>query len=85
MLPFGIITLLLSFFFSDNDSDISRSYNIIAGFILLPVLISAVYKPLSRYINKIYINNEYVIKWTTSLLPAIILALIIIVEIIFLN
>jgi hypothetical protein len=85
ILPYGIITLIVSALLSTNQADISRSWNIIAGFALIATLISVLYRLLGRMVQRISFRGDHLVNWSSSLFAVGLLIVLVVLELIFLN
>ncbi|MBN2240801.1 MAG: hypothetical protein JW712_13590 [Dehalococcoidales bacterium] len=85
MVPYGILVLVICLAAGNHQSDMSRSYNIIAGFALIAAIVTAVSVPLHRLMNKTGVTSELTIEWSHSLTAATVMIVIIVLELVFLN
>lgn len=67
MLPYGFIVLVVNLLTNAPRPDISRSTNIIAGFAIIVVLVSLLYRPVNGILNRFTSNREYHVSGAASL------------------
>ena len=85
MIPYGLLTLLICLLISPNQQDVSRSYNIIGGFAIIALIVAAVYSPLRLIVRRFRIRTDFQVKWLHALCAIGLLAVVVIVQLLFLN
>ncbi len=85
MIPYGLLTLLISFLASPNQQDISRSYNIIGGFVIIAVIVATVHSPVGMLAKRFRIRMDFQTKWSHGFYAIGLLAIIVILQLLFLN
>jgi hypothetical protein len=85
MIPYGLLTLLVCFLASPNRQDVSRSYNIIGGFAIIAVIVSAVYPLVTLMIKRFRIRTDFPVKWSHGLVAVGLVAVIVVLQLLFLN
>ena len=85
MVPYGLLTLLISLLASSNPQDVSRSYNIIGGFAIISVIVAIVYSPIRFIVNRFRMRTDFNVKWSHSLCAIGSMSVIVILLLLFLN
>ena len=85
MIPYGLLTLLISILFSPNQQDVSRSYNIIGGFAIIAVVVAAVCSPVRWLVKRFQIRTDFQVKWSHGICSIGLIAVIVILQLLFLN
>lgn len=85
MIPYGLLTLLISVLAGPNQQDISRSYNIIGGFAIIAVIVAAAYSPVELLTQRFRIRTDFQVQWSHGICAIGLLAVIVIPQLLFLN
>ena len=85
MIPYGLLTLLICVLASPNQQDVSRSYNIIGGFAIIAVVVAAVYSPARLLAKRFRIRIDFQSKWSHGFFAIGLMAVIVILQLLFLN
>jgi len=85
MIPYGLLTLLISFLAHQDQQDISRSYNIIGGFAIIAVVVAVIYSPIRFIVNRFCIRTDFEVEWCHSLCGMGLMSVIVILQLLFLN
>lgn len=85
MIPYGLLTLLVSALASPNSQDVSRSYNVIGGFAIIAVIVAAVYSLVRLVAKRFRVRTDFEVKWVHACSAIGLMAVVIIVQLIFLN
>jgi hypothetical protein len=84
MLPYGIITLLICLL-AGTAQDISRSYNIIGGFAVIAVIITVLNTPIRLLMDRFRARMDFKVKWSHTFFSIGLLAIIVVLQLLFLN
>ena len=85
MIPYGLLTLLISILFSPNQQDVSRSYNIIGGFAIITIIVTLVYSPVKWMANRFLIRTDFQVQWSHGACGIGLMAVVVILQVLFLN
>ena len=85
MIPYGLLTLLISILTSPNEKDVSRSYNIIGGFTIIAVIVALVYSPVELLANRFRIRTDFQVKWFHGICTVGLTVIVVILQLFFLN
>jgi hypothetical protein len=85
MIPYGLLTLLICVLASPNQQDVSRSYNIIGGFAIIAVVVAAVCSPVRWLVKRFQIRTDFQVKWSHGICAIGLMAVIVILQLLFLN
>jgi hypothetical protein len=85
MIPYGLLTLLICVLASPNQQDVSRSYNIIGGFAIIAVIVALIYSPVRWLANRFRIRTDFLVKWSHGICTIGLMAVIVILQLLFLN
>ena len=85
MIPYGLLTLLISILASSNQSDISRSYNIIGGFAIISVIVAVAYSPVWLLAGRFRIRMDFQVTWSHASSAVGLMVVIVIAQLLFLN
>lgn len=85
MLPYGFIMLIVNFLTNAPQPDISRSINITAGFAIISILVSLLYGPVNRIMNRFTSYKEYHVSWLSSFFTLGMLVSIVLLQLFFLS
>jgi len=85
MIPYGLLTLLICVLASPNQQDVSRSYNIIGGFAIIAVVVAAVYSPVRWLVKRFQIRTDFQAKWSHGICSVGLMAVIVVLQLLFLN
>jgi hypothetical protein len=85
MIPYGLLTLLICVLASPNQQDVSRSYNIIGGFAIIAIIVAAIFPAVGLLANRFRIRMDFQVKWSHGICAIGLLAVIVILQLLFLN